>query len=108
MDSHQSKCPRLPPEVWTRIIGFVTDCHYLPRVWLNCRRVSHAFKVATETAFISKHLPHTRVEFDTRSREVLRDLDGNIVGGEDIVVKFSHPPRHEVKTASVLRINIYI
>ncbi|KAK7985549.1 heterogeneous nuclear ribonucleoprotein r [Apiospora saccharicola] len=90
MDSHQSKCPHLPLEVWTRIIGFVTDCHYLPRVWLNCRRVSHAFKAATETAFIRKHLPHTHIEFDVRTKEVLRDVNENKVGLDDIVVKFSH------------------
>ncbi|KAK8122892.1 hypothetical protein PG984_011562 [Apiospora sp. TS-2023a] len=90
MDTHQHKCPYLPLEVWTRIIGFVTDCHYLPRVWLNCRRVSHAFKAATETAFISRHFPHTHIEFDVRRKEVLRDVDGNKVGLDDIVVKFSH------------------
>ncbi|KAK7914183.1 hypothetical protein PG985_011886 [Apiospora marii] len=56
-DAHQHKCPHLPLEIWTRIVGFITDCHYLPRVWLNCRRVSHALKVATETAFIARHPP---------------------------------------------------
>ncbi|KAK8061753.1 hypothetical protein PG994_008119 [Apiospora phragmitis] len=65
MDAHQPKCPHLPLEVWTRIISKIIDCRYLPRVWLNCRRVSYALKVATETAFIAKHLPHTRIEFDT-------------------------------------------
>ncbi|KAK8009138.1 hypothetical protein PG991_011689 [Apiospora marii] len=91
MDIQQSKCPYLPLEVWTRIISSITDCRYLPRVWLNCRRVSHSFKVATETAFVATHLPHTRIEFETGIAEVLWDVDGNeIWGGGGLVVKFGH------------------
>ena len=57
------RCPHLPFEVWVRIIGFITDWRYVPRVWLNFRLVSHAFKEATEQAFAAVHLPLADINF---------------------------------------------
>ncbi|KAH0427115.1 hypothetical protein CcaCcLH18_09862 [Colletotrichum camelliae] len=51
----------LPPELWEMVIGSITDCDYLPRVWLNFRRVSQAFKEITERVFSSKHLRYSRI-----------------------------------------------
>ncbi|KAI0155694.1 hypothetical protein BJ166DRAFT_339766 [Pestalotiopsis sp. NC0098] len=48
--------PALPLELWTKILSSLTEPHYLPRTWLSCRRVSHAFKVATEAAFTDVYL----------------------------------------------------
>ncbi|KAK6860387.1 hypothetical protein PG995_004023 [Apiospora arundinis] len=90
MDAHEPKCPHLPLELWTRIIGYITDCRYLPRVWLNCRRISHTFKAATETAFITKHLPHTRIEFDIDNSHTLWGVEDNRIVADSIFVKFSH------------------
>ncbi|KAH7033522.1 uncharacterized protein B0I36DRAFT_110186 [Microdochium trichocladiopsis] len=58
-----SKCPPLPLELWIRIIGFVTDSRYIPRAWLNFRRVSSSFKAATELAFSDRHLRNTEIIF---------------------------------------------
>ncbi|KAE9582213.1 hypothetical protein CGMCC3_g1715 [Colletotrichum fructicola] len=51
----------LPPELWEMIIGSITDCDYLPRVWFNFRRVSRTFKEITERVFSSNHLRYSRV-----------------------------------------------
>ncbi|KAK8075356.1 hypothetical protein PG997_010019 [Apiospora hydei] len=83
--------PQLPLELWTRIISHVTDCRYLPRVWLNCRLVSHTFKAATEAAFIAKHLPHTRIEFAVPLEKWgLLDNNGKKIEDDSIFMKFSH------------------
>ncbi|RYO85194.1 hypothetical protein DL764_009218 [Monosporascus ibericus] len=65
METPVARCPRaeLPVEVWAQIISFITDSRYLPRTWLHFRRVSRAFRHATEMAFISSHLPHADLIF---------------------------------------------
>ncbi|KAK6068211.1 hypothetical protein SCUP515_09706 [Seiridium cupressi] len=56
--------PGLPLEIWAKILGHVTDPCYIPRTWLNSRRVSHAFKAATEMAFVDVYLPQTRINVE--------------------------------------------
>jgi len=56
-------CPQLPIELWIRIIGLITDSRYLPRAWLDFRRVSSHFKAATELAFSHRHLRNTEITF---------------------------------------------
>jgi hypothetical protein len=51
----------LPLELWVLGLGSVTDACYLPRLWLNCRRVSRAFRAATEMAFADIYLPQMKV-----------------------------------------------
>lgn len=53
-----------PLEVWERIIGLISDDRYLPRVWLNFRRVSRTVKAATERVFVTMHLRRTHIGFD--------------------------------------------
>jgi hypothetical protein len=55
--------PFLPPELWYLVIASITDSRYLPRVWLNFRRVSRFFKHATESVFAAEHIPRSRLEF---------------------------------------------
>lgn len=68
---------QLPVEIWARVIGFITDSRYLPRVWLHFRQVSRGFKTATELAFVQKHLQYTNVEFGPWS--MVKDRDQNKV-----------------------------
>ena len=70
--------PSLPLELWVQIIGSITDSRYLPRVWLNFRRVSRTFKEATEMAFISTHLRHAELSFRECQASV-HDLQANLV-----------------------------
>ncbi|KAJ0332529.1 hypothetical protein COL922a_011378 [Colletotrichum nupharicola] len=60
-DMQRSGAAYLPPELWEMIIGSITDCDYLPRVWFNFRRVSRTFKEITERVFSSNHLRYSRV-----------------------------------------------
>lgn len=53
--------PALPLELWTQVLSSITDSCYLPRTWLNCRRVCHLLKVATEMAFIDVYLPQMTI-----------------------------------------------
>ncbi|KAH8204154.1 hypothetical protein TruAng_001706 [Truncatella angustata] len=53
--------PPLPLEIWTKILSCDVDPRYLPRTWLNCRRVSRAFKAATEMAFVDVYLPRMTI-----------------------------------------------
>ncbi|KAI0814135.1 hypothetical protein GGR55DRAFT_634142 [Xylaria sp. FL0064] len=58
-----AKCPQLYTELYMLIIEFITDLGYLPRVWLNFRRVSREFKAITELVFARKHLPQALITF---------------------------------------------
>ncbi|KAH8678349.1 hypothetical protein BX600DRAFT_507301 [Xylariales sp. PMI_506] len=53
--------PHFPLEIWVHILGSVTDARYLPRLWLDGRRVSRAFRAATEQAFAHSYLPRMRI-----------------------------------------------
>ncbi|RYP63839.1 hypothetical protein DL769_006851 [Monosporascus sp. CRB-8-3] len=64
----------LPVEVWAQIISFITDSRYLPRAWLHFRRVSRAFKHATEMAFVGSHLPHADLIFRQHRSSFHADL----------------------------------
>ncbi|KAI1291394.1 hypothetical protein F5Y03DRAFT_400758 [Xylaria venustula] len=55
--------PRLPTELYVRIIELVDDELYLPNVWLNFCLVSREFKALTELAFVREHLPETLIYF---------------------------------------------
>jgi hypothetical protein len=57
--------PHLPQEIWVQIIGSIVDFRYLPRVWRNYRRVSRAFKDATEHAFLTHYLPLIEIPLST-------------------------------------------
>lgn len=74
-DPESPRCRALPLELWERIICNITDSRYLPRVWLNFRRVSHLLKAATEHAFVTAHLQYTDLAFEPLS--VVRDKDEN-------------------------------
>ncbi|RYP22003.1 hypothetical protein DL765_001909 [Monosporascus sp. GIB2] len=69
-----SRPVELPVEVWAQIISFITDSRYLPRTWLHFRRVSRAFKLATEMAFVSSHLPHADLIFREHRSSFHADL----------------------------------
>ncbi|RYO78334.1 hypothetical protein DL766_009214 [Monosporascus sp. MC13-8B] len=69
-----SRPVELPVEVWAQIISFITDSRYLPRTWLHFRRVSRAFKHATEMAFVSSHLPHADLIFREHRSSFHADL----------------------------------
>ncbi|KAI3330213.1 hypothetical protein F4824DRAFT_479114 [Ustulina deusta] len=68
--------PQLPNEVYLHIVELITDSRYLPRVWLDFRRVSRNFKAITESVFARKHLPHTIIDFPTIT-DIVYDKDGN-------------------------------
>ncbi|RYP36274.1 hypothetical protein DL767_003427 [Monosporascus sp. MG133] len=76
METSVARCSpaELPVEVWAQIISFITDSRYLPRTWLHFRRVSRAFKHATEMAFISSHLPHADLIFREHRSSFHADL----------------------------------
>ncbi|ETS86008.1 hypothetical protein PFICI_04033 [Pestalotiopsis fici W106-1] len=82
--------PSLPLEIWTRILGHVSEPHYLPRTWLNCRRVSHAFKAATETAFTDVYL--RRMVIRTELAEIIDLTFAGFAENDRSVVCFAHAP----------------
>ncbi|KAF7518233.1 hypothetical protein G7054_g13535 [Neopestalotiopsis clavispora] len=82
--------PALPLEIWTRILGHVSEPHYLPRTWLNCRRVSHAFKAATETAFADVYL--RRMVIRTELAEIIDLTFAGFAEHDRSVVCFGHAP----------------
>lgn len=84
--NHQGT-PELPIEIWIRILGFVSDFRYLPRTWLNCRRVSHAFKAATEMAFTDVYL--TQMTIRVEMAEVL-ELKFDGLSPDREFVRFRH------------------
>lgn len=83
---HSPRCRTLPLEVWERILCSITDTRYLPRVWLNCRRVSTVLKAATEHAFARTHLRHTDISF--MPSEMVHDKDDNKYT-LDVMLKFN-------------------
>ncbi|KAJ1329658.1 hypothetical protein MN608_06394 [Microdochium nivale] len=82
--TNSSNCLQLPLELWIRIIGFITDSRYIPRVWLNFRRVSSFFKAATEFAFCDSHLRHTEIIF--------RDYNFRLVQSQERVATLEDGP----------------
>lgn len=83
----QQRLPELPVELWAHIVGFITDSRYLPRTWLHFRRVSRAFKYATEMAFVGKHLPHADLVFKEHQAGGVHDADANLIFPK-VVFKF--------------------
>ncbi|KAB5545653.1 hypothetical protein GE09DRAFT_1243395 [Coniochaeta sp. 2T2.1] len=58
-----SNCPRLPPEIWTKIIS-CTPTRDLSEAWFVCRSVSRTLRAATELVFVTNHLPKVTVNFN--------------------------------------------
>lgn len=97
------RTPALPFELWVHILGSVTDSCYLPRIWLHCRRVSHAFRAATEMAFADVYLPQMKVCVEL-SRLLELSFDG--LSGDRTRARFRHRPGAADGEARPLRIPV--